>query len=232
MDSPTEDSPTADSPTADRGAVPVPVVQMHAPSVPEPSKRARSAAWVWVAGAVGLCVLLGGGGVTACLLSRPGERVTAPMTARLDAGPAASDAGALGGEEEPEVNAVVPELVVPQPEARSCPDHSGHWAGTWGASSSRGSWTADFTERPADGGGMELHGDIRVRGTACGTGGHIVGRILEDCSVEFDPYRTGPCRVRYRASFEGERLTGTLAATGFGMADQGSWRGTRRGPAP
>lgn len=133
---------------------------------------------------------------------------------------------------------VVPEPVVPEPVAaepiaaepvaRSCPDHSGHWSGTWSASSSRGTWTADFTEQPADGGGVELHGDIRVRGTACGTGGHIVGRILEDCSVEFDPYRTGPCRVRYQASFEGEQLTGRLAATGFGMADQGRWQGRRR----
>lgn len=123
---------------------------------------------------------------------------------------------------------VVPEAVEADPEPRTCPDHSGHWSGTWSASSSRGTWTADFTERPAEAGGVELHGDIRVRGTACGTGGHIVGRILEDCSVQFDPYRTGPCRVRYQASFEGEQLTGTLAATGFGMADQGRWRGRRR----
>src|SRR5690606_233450 len=157
------------------------------------------------------------------------DAATAPVAA---ANPI-DDAGAM---RPPDAGAPAPvvevEPVVPaEVEARACPDHSGRWAGTWSASTQRGSWTADFREARAEDGTLELHGDIRVTGTTCGTGGQIIGRVLEDCSVAFDPYRTGPCRVRYTATFDGETMHGAMSAYAYGTADSGRWHGTRRGPA-
>ena len=199
-------------PSAGRGSVPA----------EPPPRRARAAILAALAG-VAVAALAGAGLALATLEEPPPARPLSATPAPEDAGPADVDAG------DPEPVEPAAEAAA-EPEPRACPDHSGRWAGRWSATTSRGTWTAEFREDRDDDGAPVLHGDIRVTGTACGTGGHIVGRILDDCSVEFDPYRTGPCRVRYEAVFDGDSMRGTLAATGFGMADSGRWRGARRGP--
>lgn len=185
-----------------------------------PPRRPR---WIAVA-LIGAGVALVGGGASAyVLLDDDAARAPVAAAIAIDASaPLPPDAGAPVVEVAP----VAPVEV----EARACPDHSGRWGGTWSASTQRGSWTAEFREARTEDGTLELHGDIRVTGTTCGTGGHIVGHVLEDCSVAFDPYRTGPCRVRYTATFEGETMHGMMSAYAYGMADSGRWHGTRRGP--
>lgn len=187
-----------------------------------PAPRRRSRAIVWALLGVGVALLAAGGIAYAlgAFHTPPPPPPPPPMAAPIDAG--VIDAGAEIAVEEP------PEEVAP---ARRCPERSGRWSGQWAALTERGTWAGELHETVAENGQAELHGDIRVTGSSCGSGGHLVGRIQDDCSVAFDPQRAGPCRVVYSATFDGDNLRGELRATAFGMREEGWWVGTREATA-
>jgi hypothetical protein len=210
-----------------KSAIPVPIVRAAKETRPAPPRRSGRPI-VWVLGGIGIA-LLAAGSVAAYVVmtDTKDEPVAEPLAALPDAGVEElepdPDAGAP-------VVAVVPQEPPPPPE-RACPDRSGRWSGQWAALTQRGTWSGEFHEVVTAEGFTELHGDIRVTGTTCGSGGHLMGRVQDDCSVAFDPQRAGPCRVRYTATFDGDSLRGDVTASAFGMREDGWWVGTREAPA-
>ncbi|MBW2456084.1 MAG: hypothetical protein JRI68_16315 [Deltaproteobacteria bacterium] len=114
----------------------------------------------------------------------------------------------------------------PGAQAASCEgelDLSGQWAGTWTSLTADGTWQVDWVQDEAG----NLDGTIVVTGTVCGSGGTVSGAV-NGCQVSFGLVDTSACEVSYSGSVDGDWMSGSLEASGFGLKDNGNWEGERQ----
>jgi len=230
----------SDPPSAVTERDPAPVLERAATSdsAQQTAEKSQRLPWFLAAGASCLLVAVlsvaGGAALmfylgeeeeaaVATVDSRDGESTLvadpsgAPPRAR-GVDPRGGDRGATLAPERDEAPAT------PRPPGSECPDLTGEWSGTWSSFTSRGTWSVDWTQEESG----EIEGTIALRGTVCGRGGDIRGRMQgEDCAVEFGLVDTTRCQVSYEGTLDGDSLEGTLTASGLGLTDRGRWEGSR-----